>query len=186
MTIRDFTADDVEKLVNKSVELKTSFGVGARGGLDLNLHASDYFDFNLNAALSSVGTAFSGPRVLYLGGGVTWRWDDIVPAVLPAEKRLLHESCDDVEARFKSCPNSSQWRRMDDPAYGPLPIKPGATTLPSSSSTPPAMPASDPVAPPKASPPSAPTPPPSDTAPPGTNAVPAPAGSDPNGAFPAQ
>ena len=38
--------------------------------------------------------------MFYLGGGFIWRWDDIVPAVLPAEKRLLHESCDDVEARF--------------------------------------------------------------------------------------
>ncbi len=180
MTIRDFTADDEAEVVSKSVTLETKVAVGARAGIDLSLHASDYFDFNANIALSSVGSAFSGPRVLYFGGGVTWRWDDIVPAVLPADKRLLNESCDDVEARFQTCPNSSKWRRVDaDPAtYGPLPLQPGsATTLPSEA-TPPLAPAPPPVAPapPAAAPEATPAP-----------ATPPPAAPpDVNGAFPSQ
>src|SRR5689334_3279863 len=94
------TQADVQRVVSDSVELKTSVSAGARGGLDLALHLSDYVDFDANFALSSAGSAFSGPTVIYVGGGVIWRWDDIVPAVLPAERRLLHENCDDIEERF--------------------------------------------------------------------------------------
>lgn len=184
-TIRNLTAADVENLVNKSVELKTTFAVGARGGLDLSLHASDSFDFNVNAALSSVGSAFSGPRVLYLGGGLTWRWDDIVPAVLPAEKRLLHESCDDVEARFTTCPNSRKWKKIEgDPAaYGPMKLDPGTPTKMPAASTP--TPAPTPSAPPvtvtPAAPNAAPPPPPPPPAPSSTNGS-----SEPSAAFPTQ
>jgi hypothetical protein len=109
-----FDSSDVERIVSESVELETSAAIGARGGLDFALHVSDYFDFGLNATLSSVGSAFSGTRVVYLGAGFIWRWDEIVPAVLPAEKRLLHEACDDVEARFRSCPNSRTWKSPEE------------------------------------------------------------------------
>jgi hypothetical protein len=140
------TSSDVERVLKESVDLEFGFAVGARGGVDLALHASDYFDFSVNASVSSVGTAFSGTRVVYLGGGFVWRWDDIVPAVLPAEKRLLTESCDNVEARFRSCPNSRKWRSPEDvqQQFGPTELKP------------PASPAATPIAPAPAAAPSEP------------------------------
>jgi hypothetical protein len=167
----NFNASDVESLIGESVDLKTSAAIGARAGLDLALHVSDSFDFDLNVALSSFGSAFSGTRVLYLGGGFIWRWDDIVAAVLPAERRLLHESCDDVEQRFKSCPNSRKWRSPEDieRLYGPKPATtptPGENTPPAVPTPPPAAPTPAPV---PADPTTAPPPPPSDAAAPGVS-----------------
>lgn len=189
------TTSDVERVLAKSVELKTSVAVGARAGLDLNLHVSDYFDFTANATLSSVGTAFSGTRVLYLGGGFVWRWDDIVPAVLPPEKRLLNESCDDIEQRFRACPNSRKWRSPEEQQrlYGPTNIAPNRAPT---ATTPAKPPASSPVVPPApVAPPAsgvvpnptlspAPTPPPAPpaAAPPSSDLG---GGSNPSGAFPA-
>jgi hypothetical protein len=172
----DFTSSDVENLIGETVDLKASAAVGARAGLDIALHASDYFDFTANVGLSSFGSAFSGTQVLYLGGGLIWRWDDIVPAVLPAERRLLHESCDDVELRFKSCPNSKNWRSPEETQrlYGPRPsaAPTSAPAAPSPSQVPAAAPPPSPAptptpAPAPASPNSAPPPPtpPSEPAP---------------------
>lgn len=106
--------DDVERVLQDSVELDVYASIGARAGLDLAFHLSDSFDVTTSAAVSSIGSAFSGARVIYLGGGLVWRWDHIVPAVLPAERRLLHESCADIENRFRSCPNSRNWMRPED------------------------------------------------------------------------
>ncbi len=97
--------EDVEKIVSQSVKLKTNVKAGARGGLDVALHVSDAVDFAANIAISSAGPAFSGPTVTYLGGGIVWRWDDIVPSVLPADRRLLFENCNAIETRFRSCPS---------------------------------------------------------------------------------
>ena len=110
---------DIERVLSESVELDLSFGIGARAGLDVALHASDSVDFNVNATLSSVGTAFSGTTVVYLGGGFVVRWDDIVPAVLPPEKRLLNESCDDIETRFRTCPNRTRWKTPEEIQVAP-------------------------------------------------------------------
>lgn len=169
------TSDDVERVLSESVDLEMTGAIGARGGVDLALHASDAFDFDLSATMSSLGTAFAGRRVIYLGGGFTWRWDEIVPAVLPAEKRLLHESCDDVETRFKSCPNSRRWKSPEElqQSYGPTTIAPSGDTQavpPSSTATPSASPSS---APPRSSPAPAP---PAAAAVPSTSPVPAPTG----------
>ncbi|MFZ5895828.1 MAG: hypothetical protein ACOY0T_32525 [Myxococcota bacterium] len=172
--LRPLTAADVERVISESVDLEFGFAVGARAGLDLSLHASDYFDFNVNASMSSVGAAFAGARVMYLGAGFTWRWDDIVPAVLPADKRLLHESCEDVETRFRSCAKSREWRSPEQiqKNFGPTQLNPAPAPLPAAPPPPPAAtpaptppPASTPVPPPApapapADPAAPPTPPP--------------------------
>ncbi|MFO7178905.1 MAG: hypothetical protein DIU78_009425 [Pseudomonadota bacterium] len=115
-TTGDLTLDvsDIESVLAESVELETSMGVGARAGVDFALHLSDAVDIGLNATLSSVGTAFSGARVIYVGGGLVFRWDDIVPAVLPAERRLEVESCDAIEQRFRQCPNRRLWKSPEE------------------------------------------------------------------------
>ena len=169
---------DIERVLSESVELDLSFGIGARAGLDVALHVSDAVDFTANASLSSVGTAFTGTTVVYLGGGMVFRWDDIVPAVLPPEKRLLSESCEDIEARFRSCPNRARWKTPEEleaapappPAAPPLappleeaPVEaPAEPALPLSPPPPAAAPdaAPAPIAPPGAAPPGASFPPP--------------------------
>ena len=161
----ELTQDDVERVLSDSVDLDLSVSAGARAGLDFALHASDMVDFTANVTLSSVGTAFKGERVIYVGGGLVWRWDDIVPAVLPPEKRLLSESCDDIEARFRSCPNRTRWKAPEElentapvsapPAqapFGPSPLPRTPEPVP-----PPAAPAIEaPPAPPPAAEPAPP------------------------------
>jgi hypothetical protein len=160
------TQDDVQRVVSDSVELKTSVSAGARAGLDLALHLTDYVDFNANIAVGSAGTAFSGPAVVYVGGGFIWRWDEIVPAVLPADRRLLRESCEDIEERFRSCPNSRRWT---PPPAGPPLGSPSPALAPAPSPAP--TPAPSPAPAPAPSP--APAPDPSPTAPPvGTTSFP--------------
>jgi len=171
---------DVQRIVSESVDLKLNVKAGARGGLALALHLSDYVDFSAQLALSSAGSAFTGKFVTYLGGGLVWRWDDIVPAVLPADKRLLHENCDDIEERFKSCPNSRRWKRPEDvaapPAVNPPPAVAPAPIVPASEPVP--APAPAPAAPTSATPtptpaPPTPTPPPAPATPPvGTTSFP--------------
>lgn len=151
----NLTESQVENIVSKSVKLKTSVSAGARAGLDLALHVSDYVDFGGNLAVSSAGTAFKGPTVVYVGGAFVWRWDDIVPAVLPAEKRLLHENCDDIETRFRMCPNSERWT--------PPPVTAPATQAAPAPLAPQPLPPVKPVQP---SPTSPPLPPPANLAPP--------------------
>jgi hypothetical protein len=153
---------DIERVLRESVELDFSFKVGARAGLDLALHASDVFDITANVTLSSIGTAFSGERVIYAGGGLVFRWDSVVPAVLPPEKRLLNESCDDVETRFRSCPNRQRWKSPEELQVAP----PAPAALP-----PPPPPAPEPLPPPAVEPAPAPdaVPPP---APPAEGTVP--------------
>jgi hypothetical protein len=157
------TQAEVETLLAKSTDLKTSVGAGFRGGLNVALHVSTAVDFSADFALSSAGTAFSGPRVTYLGGGFVWRWDDIVPAVLPADRRLLHEDCDAVEARFRMCPNSERWKPPPEttPALAtPAAAAPATTAAPAAvpaATAPAAAPAPNP---PTSAPTSSPVPPP--------------------------
>jgi len=148
------SSDQVTQIMTDSVKFKTNVKAGARGGLDLALHLSDAVDFAAGVALSSAGPAFKGSTVTYVGGGIVWRWDEIVPAVLPADRRLLHEKCDDVEERFKTCPNSRSWRRPDEVAPPPGAPPPAAVPpTPPPSAPPPAPPPA--AAPPAAAPPPA-------------------------------
>lgn len=109
---------DVEKIVKDAVKVDTSFAVGARAGLAFAAHVNDLADLNLTASASSVGSTFKGTFVAYVGAGLTFRWDDIVPAVLPGETRVLKESCEVIENRFKQCPTAKKiiddFRKKED------------------------------------------------------------------------
>jgi hypothetical protein len=109
---------DVEKIVKDAVKVNTSFAVGARAGLAFAAHINDLADLNLSASASSVGSTFKGTFVAYVGAGLTFRWDDIVPAVLPGETRVLKESCEVIENRFKQCPTAKKiiddFRKKED------------------------------------------------------------------------
>jgi hypothetical protein len=174
----ELTEAQVEAIVSESVDLDVSATGGLRGGLDVALHVSNAVDFAANLTLSSLGSALLGPTVTYVGGGIVWRWDDIVPAVLPADKRLLHENCDDVEERFRTCPNSRRWKPPPEPAPAPPAVTPLPAPAPVMAPPPAAPPPLPPPAPaPAATPPTpGPTPPPAApagaTEPPATKAFP--------------
>jgi hypothetical protein len=131
----NLTQKDVQRIVSDAVDVQPSGAFNVRGGLALAAHLGDAVDFNLGGTFGSLGSAFSGTTVFWLTTGFTFRWDDIVPAVLPPEKRLLKESCDAVEERFRTCP---AYRRMlDEPRPGPRPLQPA----PASAAPPAAAPA---------------------------------------------
>ncbi|HEY5376609.1 MAG TPA: hypothetical protein VIK01_23170 [Polyangiaceae bacterium] len=183
----------IEDAVKKGVTVDLSFKVPMRAGLDGSIHLGESVDFNLYSGVSSLGGGFQGPSVLTAGAGLTFRWDDIVPAVLPVERRLDREGCDAIEGRFRSCPSSRKWLSPEQRARPPelpanatqlapvqaLPTQPPAPPAPA-----PAL-APAPAAPRPAAAPTLPAPP--TTAPPGSapqgSRAPTP-GSPPIAAFP--
>jgi hypothetical protein len=95
--------EDVETLVSSAVDVRFSIGLATRAGLDLGIHLGEGVDVNVGGAIGSLGDTFRGPTVFWATAGLVFRWDDIVPAVLPAERRLAKERCDDVEQRWQVC-----------------------------------------------------------------------------------
>ncbi len=173
----DLDQEVVNYIVDEGVDIEFSTTVSARAGFDIALKASDGFDFRIGGTYGTIGTAFKGTRVLWAGVSLVWRWDDIVPAVLPAEKRLLKESCEDIETRFRTCPQSKRWmppEALDAPgAQPPQGAAPGAPPAAAPPAPPPAQPpAAPPAGPPPAAPP-APPPPAAQPAPPPPTAPPA-------------
>ncbi len=121
----------IEDAVKKGVTADLSFKVPLRAGLEAGIHLGPTVDFNLYTALGALGGGFSGSSVVTIGGGLVFRWDDIVPAVLPVEKRLDREGCDAIESRFRSCPSSRQWLTPEQRARLPqaqtsAPVTPAA------------------------------------------------------------
>lgn len=160
----------IEAAVKQGVTIDTSFSVPMRAGLNTEVHLGESADLNLYASIGSLGGGFGGATLGFLGGGLTFRWDDIVPAVLPVERRLEREDCDAIESRFRSCPNSRNWhtpeqraREMQAPVApkaivptGPTPVppapKPAAPAL-TPSVTPAPTPAPAPAVSPEPAPP---------------------------------
>ncbi len=132
--------DDVRNAISEAVVVDVSFEAAMRAGLDVNLRMSDSWSFNINSYLTTLGTAFSGQSYFYLGGGLLFHWDDVVPSVLPAATRLKNESCDDIEARFRMCPPkqvqsvcavpapAASVNQSVQPAVAPKPATPSVVT----------------------------------------------------------
>jgi hypothetical protein len=130
----------LESAVQKGVSVDFNASVPLRSGLEVAVHVSQSVDLNLYSSAATLGGGFSGQSVLTLGAGLAIRWDDIVPAVLPVERRLDREGCDAIEGRFRSCPNSRRWlspeqrSRLDGNASSPtpatLPAPPQAASAP--------------------------------------------------------
>lgn len=93
----------VNQILNSAVTFRVRGTVGLRAGLDVAIRLADPVDLNLNAMLGSLGGGFAGTFVAWVGGGFTLRWDNVVPAVLPAQKRLSHEDCSAIETRYREC-----------------------------------------------------------------------------------
>ncbi len=153
--------DAVEAAVKKGVTIDSGFVVPLRAGLEAGIHISESVDFNLYSSIATLGGGFSGTSAFSLGAGLGYRWDAIVPAVLPVERRLEHVDCDVVETRFRSCPNAGQWltpeQRAKEPkppvgtgAAQPAPSQPAVSPKPTPAPVPasPPPPAAAPTAPP--------------------------------------
>jgi len=132
----------VEEAVKKGVSIDSGFYVPMRAGLEADLHASESVDFNLYSSIATLGGAFGGASAFTLGAGLTYRWDDIVPAVLPVERRLQRENCEAIEARFRSCPNAKQWlspeQRVKETKLAAPTVTPAVAPTPAVSPKPPA------------------------------------------------
>lgn len=145
----------VEAAVKNGVSIDSGFYVPMRAGLEADIHVSQTVDFNLYSSIATLGGAFGGASAFTLGAGLSFRWDSIVPAVLPVDRRLEGEQCEAVEARFRSCPASSKWLSPEQRAPESKPAEPPATLAPAPASPPAASakPATAPVPLPAASPP---------------------------------
>src|SRR6185369_3727044 len=91
----------VEAAVKNGVSIDSGFYVPMRAGLEADIHVSQTVDFNLYSSIATLGGAFGGASAFTLGAGLSFRWDSIVPAVLPVDRRLEGEQCEAVEARFR-------------------------------------------------------------------------------------
>jgi hypothetical protein len=80
-----FTLTDaaVNQILANSVDYKLSASLGLRAGLDIGVRLGPSVDLNVNGMIGSLGGAFGGTTVGWVGGGFTFRWDDVVAAVLP-------------------------------------------------------------------------------------------------------
>lgn len=168
----NFNAQTVTEIVAQGVDVELSVNAPMRFGLDVGFHAGDALDFTLYGGMATLGSVFKNTKVGFVGASLVWRWDDIVPAVLPPERRLLRENCDDIEARFRTCPASRSWlkpeqveaeRKEAEKARlkeAPKAAPPAAAPPPKSAPPPaPSGPTPVPVTPTGASPPAAAPPP---------------------------
>lgn len=123
---------DVEQVIQEAVDLRFSFKVAGRAGLQTTLHLGETFDFNLYGDVLTFGAFFDGAVAVQAGAALAFHWDDIVPAVLPAHRRLSGESCEAIEARYLMCPGSRRVQPLAQPTStprvvpGPVPNQPAA------------------------------------------------------------
>lgn len=171
-----FTEEDVNKVIDDSVDLRFSVHVAMRAGMMITARLGERVSANLDGGIVGFGPAFKGAVTGYLGGGLVIHWDDIVPAVLPAQRRLAGENCEDVERRFRSCPAGIKMysgqkpgapkQAPVEPSPAPAPVPaPGAVEEPTG--TPPAPPAPEALPPLQAAPPTGTFPPPAPVEPAG-------------------
>jgi hypothetical protein len=163
----------VQNALAKGVTVDVGVSVPMRFGLEATAHLGKTVDLNLYGMFSTLGGAFSGDSVKTVGASLLFRWDDVVPAVLPKPMVVEHESCEATERRFRACPNSRFWLTPEQRGQAPAPE---ATPVPPPAPAPSSSPAPTDTAAPGTAPGSGPAP----AAPPATP----PAGS--SGTFPAQ
>lgn len=113
--------EELNQIISDSVKVDVAFEMAMRAGLDVTLRMSESWSFNVNSYLTSLGSSFGGQTFIYAGAGLVFHWDDIVPAVLPASRRLEKESCEAIEARFRMCPAGKLPQTSAAPALSPSP-----------------------------------------------------------------
>ena len=104
-----YTAQDAQNIVSKSVTLDIGANISARGGLRMALLMGDTANLELGYTATQTGSFSHAFLAHQLGLTLLVHWDSVVPAVLPAETRLISEPCDAVERRFRMCPEAKKW-----------------------------------------------------------------------------
>jgi len=146
-------------------------GIDLRGGLKIDFHLGRAIDLGASLMFANFGSGLSGPFAAFVGGSLTYHWDDVVSGILTPKERLSHEDCVDVEERMQDCPVTKKpavSTRPLAPAPAPTPAPRPAvytqvpTPSPAAATPPPAWPA---VPSSSAAVPSSPTPAPSSPAP---------------------
>ena len=137
----------ISKILARTVDEHTSVTMGLRAGLDFAFRLSDSVDFDVSGALGSLGVALHGTTVAWIGGGLVFRWDKVVPTVLPPDSRLRNEDCGAVEERYRACQvprgsSSGPAYPQPTPAYPQYPVYPAQSSPPTYSGYPAATPAS--------------------------------------------
>jgi hypothetical protein len=172
------TDAQINHILDKTVDFHASVTASMRAGLDLEFKLSDSVAFDVSGMLGTLGTAFQGTLVSWVGAGLVFRWDAVVPAVLPADQRLLREDCASIEQRYNACQAAHYATEPRPPVlYSQQPAviapAPRPPQTPSVTAPPPASPVQPYPAPPSP-PPAVPAPPPPapDPAASGTSTVP--------------
>ena len=110
--------DAIHRILDQTVEFDTRVTFGARAGLDLTFRLGDSADFDVSGTVGSIGSAFSGALVAWLGGSLMFRWDKVVPAVLSPERRLQSEDCNAIEDRYRACQTIRNYTPGPASGYG--------------------------------------------------------------------
>jgi hypothetical protein len=150
-----FTEDTVKDVIRDAVKTQITVRVPVRVGLMAALRLGESVSLNVDGGVIGQGSVFQR-TIGYVGGGLVIHWDDIVPAVLPPERRLQNEDCVAVEARHKVCrAEKIKAQKAKAKASGtseastapktavpatiakPLPITPAVSPTPALPSTPP-------------------------------------------------
>jgi len=148
----------VQSALSKGVTIDVGVSVPMRFGLEAAFHLGKTADINLYGMFSTLGGAFSGDNVKTVGASLLFRWDDIVPAVLPKPVVVEHESCEATERRFRACPNARHWLTPEQRGQGVVPdAAPAASPTPAPTTPTPAGPSAAPA--PATTPAPAPAPP---------------------------
>jgi hypothetical protein len=120
------TQAEVEDLVEQGLNITRETSVGKRAGLSLAIHLGERVDFDSNLI---IGAGHAGS--VALSGALVFRWDAMVPGVLPERARRERLDCASAEERFRSCSAARRAR----PALRPRTPAPRHESRPGASST---------------------------------------------------
>jgi len=132
----DFDAQTASSLFRDTVSLELGGGFSARGGLNVEVHFGERTSLSLRGGVATLGDWAEREVSLFAGGGLLWRWDRIVPAVLPAWRRLADEDCAAVAERYRTCTTGTPAGTPSSPA-APSAAPPGAAPPAGSATLPP-------------------------------------------------
>jgi hypothetical protein len=128
----ELDAQTAATIFDDSVSLDLGGGFAARGGLNIDVHFGERTSIDVRGGVSTVGDLADSDLIFLVGGSFIWRWDRIVPAVLPAWRRLQNEDCADIAERHQACLSRGQPSAapMTPGAPGPVAAPPPGASAP--------------------------------------------------------
>lgn len=96
------TRQEVEDLVEEGLDISRETTLGTRAGLSLALHLGRDVDLDANLMIGAGQSSAIG-----LGAGLVFRWDSMVPGVLPEDERGDSSELDEGPRRLRRDPRAS-------------------------------------------------------------------------------